>query len=428
MEVKEEQLDMYGQIAGLYNSKEYIAITAYYDQKNIFEILKVARDENVHSNFLAWLLTPLESHGYGIFPLQQFLRLIALAAKTYPCNNKISIDSQLLDKLLIGTKTVASAIVKRENPTPNKKRMDLLLEVRFEDDSKTLPIIIENKVKTNEHDDQTIQYYVFAEEKYKSKQYENPLYVFLAPKNDFASALPVKEENICKSRNCKKGVCERGICRNMICKHDSYILISYQDIMEHVLEPCKEQDGSEYAKSLVKNYMRCLSDSKKGDVMATENEIKNLLVDFWDKNEKLLSKVLDAKIKDPNTDEDVRQNMIKFNDSIRSRDHTKYNFNNNRYVKRRLVLAVVKQYVDDHPNTTFDELLEKFPKKLQGSLGVFKEISQIQDDTRYFCKDNEIITLNDNTRIAVCNQWGKPIIGFINHVKKELNYTITEVE
>ena len=406
---KDEQPDMYGQIAELYKSKEYMAITAYYDRKNIFEILGVPRNENVHSNFLAWLLNPNESHGYGTFPLQQFLRLIALAAKTYPCNNKISIDSQFLDKLLLGTKTVASVSIGREKWTSNKKRMDLVLEVRFEDDSKTLPVIIENKVDSNEHDNQTNEYHEWAKGKY-----ETPLFVFLSPKYD-AQSLAIEER--------------KGVCAN-----DSYILISYQDIMEHLLEPCKEQDGSEYAKSIVKDYMRCLGDSEKGDVMATENEIKNLLVDFWDKNEKLLSKVLDAKIKDPNTNEDVRQNMIKFNDSIiRSRDHTKYNFNNEKYGKGRLVLAVVKQYVDDHPNTTFDELLEKFPKRRQGSLGVFEEISKIQDDTRYFCKDNEIITLNDDTKIAVCSEWAKSNIdNFIAHVNNDSNfdnkYKIEEVK
>ena len=125
MEVKEEQPDMYGQIAGLYNSKEYMAITAYYDQKNIFEILGVPRNENVHSDFLAWLFNPNESHGYRTFPLQQFLRLIALAAKTYPCNKEIpvaDIDAQFLDKLLIGTKTVASVYIKREKWTSSNSQ------------------------------------------------------------------------------------------------------------------------------------------------------------------------------------------------------------------------------------------------------------------------------------------------------------------
>ena len=426
MEVKEEQLDMYGQIAGLYKSKEYMAITAYYDQKNIFEILGVPRREDVHSNFLAWLLNPNESHGYGTFPLQQFLRLIALAAKTYPCNKEIpvaDIDAQFLDELLIGTKTVASAsIIKREKRIENKKRMDLVLEVCFEDDGKTLPVIIENKVKSDEHSDdkdkQSNYYYKWAEEKYvksaESTRYEKPLFVFLSPKYD-AQSLAIEER--------------KGFCVN-----DSYILISYQDIMEHLLEPCKEQDGSEYAKSLIKDYMRCLSDSEKekGDVMATENETKELLREFWNKNEDLFLKMMKALVDDDAIDDDSKGAIKDFAASIENkRDKTKYIFNGDStpLPKNQLVKAVVKQYVNDNPKTTLEELSAKFPQNLQGSLGVFKEMSKIQDNSsgRYYC--NDPITLSDGKVVAVCNQWGKPIIDwFVDHVTKKLGYTITEVE
>ena len=433
MEVKEEQLDMYGQIAGLYKSKEYMAITAYYDQKNIFEILGVPRREDVHSNFLAWLLNPNESHGYGTFPLQQFLRLIALAAKTYPCNKEIpvaDIDAQFLDKLLLGTKTVASVDIKREKWTSSnsqgkkkkEKRMDLVLEVRFDGNDKTLPVIIENKVKSDEHSDdkdkQSNYYYKWAEEKYvksaESTRYEKPLFVFLSPKYD-AQSLAIEER--------------KGFCVN-----DSYILISYQDIMEHLLEPCKEQDGSEYAKSLIKDYMRCLSDSEKekGDVMATENETKELLREFWNKNEDLFLKMMKALVDDDAIDDDSKGAIKDFAVSIENkRDKTKYIFNGNStpLPKNQLVKAVVKQYVNDNPKTTLEELSAKFPQNLQGSLGVFKEMSKIQDNSsgRYYC--NDPITLSDGKVVAVCNQWGKPIIDwFVDHATKKLGYTITEVE
>lgn len=418
MEVKEEQPDMYGQIAGLYKSKEYMAITAYYDQKNIFEILGVPRREDVHSNFLAWLLNPNESHGYGTFPLQQFLRLIALAAKTYPCNKEIpvaDIDAQFLDKLLLGTKTVASVSIEREKWTSNKKRMDLVLEVRFKDDSKTLPVIIENKVKSDEHDDQTNDYHDWGIKEYaNSEKYETPLFVFLSPKYD-AQSLAIEER--------------KGFCVN-----DSYILISYQDIMEHLLEPCKEQDGSEYAKSIVKDYMRCLSDSEKekGDVMATENETKELLREFWNKNEDLFLKMMKALVDDDAIDDDSKGAIKDFAVSIENkRDKTKYIFNGNStpLPKNQLVKAVVKQYVNDNPKTTLEDLSAKFPQNLQGSLGVFKEMSKIQDNSsgRYYC--NDPITLSDGKVVAVCNQWGKPIIDwFVDHATKKLGYTITPVE
>lgn len=415
-----DKSDIYGQIAELYKSKEYMAICSYYDQKNIFEILKVARDEDVHSNFLAWLLNPVESHGYGTFPLRQFLRLIALAAKTYPCNKEIpvaDIDAQFLDKLLIGTKTVTSVSIEREKWTSSnsqkKKRMDLVLEVRFNDDDKTLPVIIENKVKSDEHGDdkdkQSNYYYEWAKKKYvksaEPARYEKPLFVFLSPKYDTKSLATEIRKNICAN--------------------DSYILISYQDIMEHLLEPCKEQDGSEYARSLVKDYMRCLSDSEKGDTMATENETKELLRKFWKRNEELFLKIIDALAMDDDKtiSDDVKVAMENLVTS--SKDFTQYTFNNEKYGKGRLVHAIVKRYVEDNPNITLDELLKNFPEKLQGKYGVFTESSQATDKN-YFCKDNEIIPLNNSgTTVAVCRQWGiSNIDGFIDHATKELGYTI----
>ncbi len=46
---------------------EYILI------KNIFDILKIGGMEIRHSNFLAWLLDPNESHGLGDIFLKNFL-------------------------------------------------------------------------------------------------------------------------------------------------------------------------------------------------------------------------------------------------------------------------------------------------------------------------------------------------------------------
>lgn len=402
----------YEQIAELYKSKEYMAITSYYDQKTIFEILGVSRLENIHSNFLAWLFNPSENHGYGTFPVQQFLRLLAVTSRTYPCNKDIQIDKALIDGLLTGNKVVESAVIEREVCTKDKKRMDIVLEVRFENEGKILPVVIENKVKSDENGEQTDCYYKWGIEKYDdSNKYEKPLFVFLSPKYD------------AQLRSIEK--------RKDICACDSFILISYQDIMEHVLEPCKNQDGSEYAKSLVKNYMRCLSDNKGGDVMAMETETKELLVKFWDKNEDLLMKVIEAKSKDPKTDKDIGEELESFITGMKNkRDRTQYCFNGEPPCgKGRLVLAVVKQYVDDNKDITFSELENKFPKDLQGSLGVFAKIDDIEDNNRYYVKKQDQIQLADGTVIAVCNQWGVDNIdNFLDNAIKKLGYTITEAE
>ena len=94
-------------------------------------------------------------------------------------------------------------------------------------------------------------------------------------------------------------------------------------------------------------------------------------------------------------------------------DRTKYRFNGALYGKGRLVLAILKQYVEDNPGIMYSGLENAFPKNLQGSIGCFgsveaaKEISERSPShrNRHFRAAGDLIELSDAT-IAVCNQWG----------------------
>lgn len=106
-----------------------------------------------------------------------------------------------------------------------------------------------------------------------------------------------------------------------------------------------------------------------------------------------------------------------------SKDMSKYKFNGKMLGKGRLVLEVIKQHVENNPNITFSELERQFPRKIQGSRGVFsseEEAIEIRnrDRRRHFIKADELITLSDST-IAVCSQWGIKNIGkFISVAQK----------
>ena len=52
------------------------------------------------------------------------------------------------------------------------------------------------------------------------------------------------------------------------------------------------------------------------------------------------------------------------------RDKTRYMFNGNVYLKNKLVLAVIKDYVSKNQTITCNELKTVFDKSLQGSIGV----------------------------------------------------------
>lgn len=107
-----------------------------------------------------------------------------------------------------------------------------------------------------------------------------------------------------------------------------------------------------------------------------------------------------------------------------SRDYTKYRFDGREYGKGRLVLAVISKFVEDHPDITYSRLEKIFPKKVQGSWGVFttkaeaEEIYARTSRKRYFIEPDELIQLKDAV-IAVCTQWGaRKIDSFISEAKQ----------
>ncbi len=111
-------------------------------------------------------------------------------------------------------------------------------------------------------------------------------------------------------------------------------------------------------------------------------------------------------------------------------DETEFSLDGNRYWGiGRFVLAVVKQYVSEHPDITLEKLEEVFPSNLSSSKnrGIIRTIEFLNEHPewgkRYFTKENERIILKDNTTIIVNRGWGntgkqKPYFQrFLEHIK-----------
>ncbi len=122
---------------------------------------------------------------------------------------------------------------------------------------------------------------------------------------------------------------------------------------------------------------------------------------------------------------------IYFKNNSINKDIRKYHFNNNSYGKGRLVLAILRQHINNNPSITFAELENDFPKITQGSLGVFcseNEAKKICENTgriRHFIKPNELIKIQDEI-IAVSSQWGIGNIDKFVSRAKELGYEIND--
>lgn len=111
------------------------------------------------------------------------------------------------------------------------------------------------------------------------------------------------------------------------------------------------------------------------------------------------------------------------------RDKTKYMFQGKVYPKNRLVLAIIKNYVQQN-NPTYEKLAEVFDKSLQGSLGVvelYDNALKISDaKKRFFLNEEDIIYLADS-KIVVCTQWG--IFNIVKFIKqaKSLGFDIETI-
>ena len=127
-----------------------------------------------------------------------------------------------------------------------------------------------------------------------------------------------------------------------------------------------------------------------------------------------------------------RQNSVspmKQGDSVSMRDVTRYSIDGGEPLKkRRFVLAVVKKYVEVHPDITYEELRRRFPDRLSNSPlhGVFRPLDDILDKLdsqpdlakRFFLDDDDLIELSDGTIITVYNQWGTSFPNFLEVAKQ----------
>lgn len=110
------------------------------------------------------------------------------------------------------------------------------------------------------------------------------------------------------------------------------------------------------------------------------------------------------------------------------KDYNKYNFEGNLYGKSKLALALVKKYLTDHPNTTYDQLKVVFPDKLQPKFGFIRPIEEAKEKCkkykRFYIDGEYILTTGDDIEIAVSREFGIDNINMIIETAKKLHYSI----
>jgi hypothetical protein len=110
----------------------------------------------------------------------------------------------------------------------------------------------------------------------------------------------------------------------------------------------------------------------------------------------------------------------------KGRNNQKFKFNGEEYGKGRLVLAVVRQYIEDHkPTLTLKKLKEAFPDELLKRFGVWKEDGNevASARPRYFIAEADQVKVKGKV-IVVCNQWTSENIQPFLKTAKALGYKI----
>jgi uncharacterized protein YqfB (UPF0267 family) len=128
---------------------------------NIFQILRISKNEIRHSNFLSWLLDPNQSHKLGDIFLKRFLREVFSSDK-FGEVDQVDVEGLDLNKVEI----------RRE-----WKNIDILLILE------NVIVCVENKVFSKEHSNQLKRYREVIENQFPN---HHQTYVFLTPEGEIS--------------------------------------------------------------------------------------------------------------------------------------------------------------------------------------------------------------------------------------------------
>ncbi|RTL13605.1 MAG: hypothetical protein EKK56_04785 [Flavobacteriaceae bacterium] len=106
-----------------------------------------------------------------------------------------------------------------------------------------------------------------------------------------------------------------------------------------------------------------------------------------------------------------------------ARDYTKFTVEGlgENLNKRQLVFTIIKDWIEKN-NPSLETLQTTFPDELQGTKGVIRKESEVDDPKRFNMK--QPLKIKKGMHIVVSNQWGENIPGFIE-VAEKLGYEIT---
>ena len=250
----------------IFNNKELEKLESIEDKFNIFSSLGIINQEVRHSNFLAWLLNPNETHNLVDYFTTRFLKLAVYNdSNENPDLNLIDIDTLNLSKI---------------NVYREWNNIDVLLV----DEDQKLVCVIENKVDSKEHSNQLTKYRKIIESNYPDYR---KIYIYLTVYGEE----PESEKK--------------------------YISISYKEVsqlMESLLERKESQMNDE-----ISMFIRHYNEMVKRYIME-ESEVQELCEKLYKKHKKALDLIFKHKPDIYNDINHILEELIFANENL-VKDH-----------------------------------------------------------------------------------------------------------
>jgi hypothetical protein len=251
--MSEEELTIEEQVKFLedfiYNNEELESLEAIVDKFNIFSSLGIINQEIRHSNFLAWILDPNETHNLSDYFTVSFLKQVTF--------NNSNPDSKI-SLFDIDTLDLTDTQVLRE-----WNNIDVLL---VNEDHKLL-CVIENKVDSKEHSNQLKRYKDIVESNYPDYR---KLFVYLTVNGEVAEG------------------------------EATYVSVSYREVSE-LINRLLERKATQLSDE-VTVFIRHYNDMIKRYIME-ESEIQELCEQLYKKHKKALDLIFKHK---PDLYSDIR--------------------------------------------------------------------------------------------------------------------------
>ena len=148
-----------------------------------------------------------------------------------------------------------------------------------------------------------------------------------------------------------------------------FVLISYQDIVDFILEPyLMREDTDSHLSMTVKEYLRILGNPLNNmTIMATTSEEKELLIEFYTRNEDLFKRALEVMRDNAESEEEektFKEILSSIKKNKRVRRFFKINGNNAEYKMYEVVAEFVKHLRRKGKTIEFvDDIIKQYTKE-----------------------------------------------------------------